>query len=185
MNHCDIIRRFLFPTDQNTSESVEPTVGTLDDPTSCLLARLISYICRFFAATPNMERITEFFRKVLYLVPDITGVQAKMLSMICFHLRAINRNTLKRRPGQFYVMPIRSVHHKTDWYPVLIGHNTSFDPKFTAICWIVPCFFPHQAEISSSPHPSTATSQAIPTFSSYFRRPISQSIREKPAFVHS
>ena len=164
MNHSDVIRRFLFPTDLNTSESIEPTVSALNNPTPCLHPRFVSNIRRFLAPSPDVKRITEFLRKVFYLVPDITGVQTKMLSMIRFHLRTVNRNTCKRLSSQFYIMPIRSVHHKSDWNPVLIGQYTSFNPKFTAICWIAPCFFPRQAAISSSLHPLIATSSRFRFF---------------------
>jgi hypothetical protein len=158
MDHGNVIHRLLFPSDKNTSESIQPAMSSLDNPTSGLLTCLTLDVLRFLAPTSHMKRVPKLGGKVLDVIPHITRVKTKMLAMIRLDLRAGDRNAFKRRACQFHIMAIGSIHNKTKRNSVLIGQHTPFNPCFSAICRISPCLFPPQAVISSSFHPSIATS---------------------------
>ena len=164
MDHCHIIFRFLFPTDKNTSVSVEPAMCAFDDPSPNFIPSLTFQIRRFLPATSDMKRIFEFLGKINHFIPDIASVKTKMLSMIRFDFRTIDGNALGRRPCQFYVVSVGSIHSEPDWNSTLIGQNTPLNADFSAIGRISPRLFPPRAVILSSLHPSIATASRFPFF---------------------
>ena len=164
MKHCHIIIRFLFPSDENTSEPIKPAMSAFNDPTSSLFTRFTLDISRFIASTPHMKRVLEFYGKFLYFITHVTCIKTEMLAMVRYNFRTRNWNTFQCRSNQLYVMPISSVYGETYWKSMLIGQYTAFNAELSAICWIFARLFFPQVEISSLLHPSIAISSLFQFF---------------------
>jgi len=157
MNQSQVIFRFLFPSGQDTAESVHPAMGPLHHPTTRLEAGLSFDRLRFLAAGLDMGRITELSDQISHRVIIITFVQTHPLWILFVGLGTLDRNTLQRRLNQFAVMPIGAVNRQANGYATGFGQQTALNAFFGPIRRIRAGFFPRPAGLWSSRRPSTAT----------------------------
>jgi len=80
VKHC--VFHFLFPPDEQSSESIHPRMGSLYYPSSCSITRNFLFLFDFFSTTANMRCVTIF----LHQFPDIGIVIAFVHTDILFHL---------------------------------------------------------------------------------------------------
>src|SRR5579871_6880210 len=68
VQHGDVRLGLLLPAHQDATEAVHPAVGALDDPTVCLLARLLCDLLGLLATPPDMGSEAEFLQQLPNLV---------------------------------------------------------------------------------------------------------------------
>jgi len=172
MRHCQIVFATLFPANQYPAKTVQPAMSSLHHPTTCSKTNLFPQRLRLFTARTDMQRVMKFICDPHHFVADVSGIQAQMLSMITPHLRPFDRNAVQCRFHQTTVMPVRSRDLDAEWNAFTIGQQTTFSACFSAICRIITDFFPRRAVLSSSLHPSPATSRE---FLFYYRTQLARS----------
>ena len=162
MKQPNIVFRFLFPADKNSAKTIKPTMGSLNNPA----AGLFPYIYpQFFGLnTPGFYvcGILEFLNKPTHLIKIISFIKAEVLSVVRSWFRTFDGNTLERRPCQFHIVPVCSVHGKANRNPGPIAQHRSLHTCFTPISRVFSCFPPHLEGLWSSLHPWLAISSQDP-----------------------
>ena len=75
-----MVVHFFIPTNENAAETIEPPVGSFDDPTSRAVTRCPIDISLLLTPTANMSGLTiDRFEEFLELLGLITLVQTEVL----------------------------------------------------------------------------------------------------------
>lgn len=162
MKQAQIILRFLFPTNQDSTETVHPTVGAFNYPTTGFESRFpLDRLC-LFPTRANVRRISELLRQIANFIIVISLIQTQSLRRSFCWLWPFYRNACQRRLYQFHVMTIGSIQHQSNRNPSPFTQKTAFNASFGSIRRVCPAFFPRLKALCSSFHPSIArTSQSL------------------------
>lgn len=147
MEQGQIIFWFLFPSDQNPSKAVHPTMRSFCHPASGLEPRLVLDGLRFFPASPNMRCVTKLPRQIPDLVIIVAFIEAKILRPIWS--RTFQYDAFERCPRHLHIVPVGAVNRQTNRNPGTFTQQTAFDASFGPIGWIGTCFFPLLEGLSS------------------------------------
>lgn len=184
MQQTEIICRLLFPSNQNSTESVHPTVCSFHDPATRFELCESPDQLGFFTARANVRRESEFLDQFTDLVIVIPFVQAQVLRFVQRGSGSFDGNAGDCFPRQFEIVDVRSAHRQSDRDPAALDQKTSLGSGFGSIRWIRTGFSPHPAALWSSPRPCFATTSPGPSVrrTHPIRRPTVSRIR-RPASI--
>ncbi len=170
MQQRSVIFCFLFPTDENPSESIEPAVGAFHHPTSWAIARSSPACLGLFTPCPDMGNESRLFDPLAYLRKIIPLVQAQM--DLVFALGWIGDwHTVHRLLEKLHIVAVGSRHGHAQNYSASVAQETPFDSAFAAIGGIgtgffflptAPWFGRHRHSASSSRSLSVRHTPSIP-----------------------
>ena len=162
MKQTQKILRFLFPSYQDTTKAVHPTMRPLYNPAASFESCLPFNCLCLFATRTDMSGIAKLFHQVSYLTRIIPLIQAHPLRLFLRRLRPFYRNTFYRRLCHFAIMSISSINRQANRHTRTFSKHTSFNAFFGPIRRVWTCFFPRQVGLWSWRHPSIAmTSQSL------------------------
>src|SRR5215212_5603733 len=157
MEHRQIVHRFLFPTDQDPPETVQPTVRPFHHPTPRLVARFPLDRLRFFPTAANVGGVAELEQQVPHFLVIIALIQAQSLRLLGGWFRTRDRDALQGRLRQFEVVAVRPVHDQAQRDATPVGEQAALHPPLRPIGGIGTGFFPRPRAPWSSPRPWPAT----------------------------
>jgi hypothetical protein len=152
-----------FPADQDSTESIEPTMTSLHYPTTSLESQSSLDGLGLFSTCANMRRKSKRTSQISNFIVIVPFVQAESLRILFRRLRAICLQFFQCLRGKLHVMAIRAINHDAERNTIAINKQTSLGAIFAAIRRIWAGLFPPRAALLSSPHPLIATtSQCLP-----------------------
>ncbi len=163
MQHARVILRFLFPTNQNATVSIHPTVCPFSHPAVSLEARGTPDQLCFLTARANMRRELEFLRQITHFVIVIPFVQAQVLRPVPRRPRSFHGNAFDRLPRKLEVVDVGSRHGQSYRNTVRLGEQTSLGTGFGSIRRVGAGFFPRPGGPWSSPRPCSAKTSSTPS----------------------
>ena len=163
MQHPCVIIRFFLPADQDSTESIHPTVGALNCPAAGFEANAPPNQLRLLAARSNVRREPEFPRQITHFIKVIPFVQAQALRFLQRRSRSFHRNALHRLPDQLEVVDVRSSNGQPHRHAVGFDQQTSLGAGFGPIRRVRTRFSPRPAVPWSSLHPYSATTSSVPS----------------------
>ncbi len=158
MKQPDIVFGFLFPADKNPAKTVQPAVGSLNNPAPGPFSGVCSQLFGFITTGFYMGSIFKFFSKLPNLFKIISFIKTKMLPVVGSWLRTLHSNTVQGCLGKFHIMPVCSIYRKADGNAPAFTQHRTFDTCFAPVSGIIACFFPRPAVLWSWLHPWTAIS---------------------------
>ena len=184
MQHTHIVFGLFIPTNQNSAETVHPTVCSLDHPAPRFEASVPLDLLRLFSARTNVRRETEFFSQITHFVVVIPFVQAQVLRFVQRRPWSLDGNASEGLPRQLEIVDVRSSHRQSDGNPAALHQETSLGAGFGPIRGIRTGFFFHPAALWSWPRPCFATTSPDPSVrrTRPIRHPIVSGIR-RPASI--
>ena len=162
MKQAHIIFRFLFPSRQDATKPIHPTMGAFDHPTSCFETGLPFNGLSFFSAGFDVRRIAKLFDQITHRVIIIPFIQTHPLPLSLVGLGTLYRNTFQCGFNQLAIMAIRSLNGQANRYPMSFRQQTSFHALFGPIRRVWAGFSPHLTGFWSWPRPWIArTNQCL------------------------
>ena len=171
MKQTQVIFWFLFPSCQDTSEAVHPTVSPFHYPTSSFETGLPFDRLSFLTACFYVSRIAKLLYQITHRVIIIAFVQTHTLRFSLASLRTLYRDTLQRSFGQLAIMPIRPSNRQANRHAAGFSKQTSFYAFFGPIRRVWARFFPHLMELWSWPRPWIAKTNRCLSIRRSFPRP--------------
>src|SRR5258707_242448 len=164
MKHCYIVLGFLVPTDENSAETIQPTVRSFYHPTPRFDAGVTFQFLRLFASAMNVGGKAELFHQVADLVIVITFVHAHSLRCCGCWLGSVDRDTLQGLFNHLHVVAVGSLDGQADRDPVGVDQLAALDTALGPIGGIFACLFPPRAAPWSWSRPcSSRTSRSLPS----------------------
>lgn len=163
MQHASVILRLLFPANQDSTESVHPTVGPFGHPAACFEARGPSNQPRLLTTRTNVRCKPEFPRQTANFVTVIPFVQTQALRFVQRRPGSFHRNAFDRLSRQLEVVDVRSSNGQPHRHAVGFHQQTSLGAGFGPIRRIRTRFSPRPAEPWSSLRPYSATTSSVPS----------------------
>ena len=163
MQHASVILRLLFPANQDSTESVHPTVGPFGHPSAGFEARGPSNQPRLLTTRTNVRCEPEFPRQAANFVIVIPFVQTQALRFVQRRPGSFHGNTFDRLSRQLEVVDVRSSNGQPHRHAVGFHQQTSLGAGFGPIRRIRTGFSPRPAEPWSSLRPYSATTSSVPS----------------------
>ena len=163
MQHSSVILRLLFPTNQDSTESVHPTVCPFCHPPAGFESRGPSDQPGLLAARTNVRGESEFPRQTANFVVVIPFVQTQALRLVQRWPGPFHGNAFDRLPRQLEVVDVRPRHGQSHRNAVGLHQQTSLGAGFGSIRGIRTGFSPRPAEPWSSLRPYSATTSSVPS----------------------
>ncbi len=209
MEKSYIVCCLLFPTDQNSSEAVQPTVGSFYHPPPSTLTGFFGDLFGFLTSGTNVGCKPKLNQGVPHLLVIISLIQAEVLRVFGCGLRSLHHDVFYRLPHQFHIVAIGPVHSQADWHPVPFGQEAPLRALLAPIGRVSARVLTSQGgfgdrTIHAQPFPINPFqfikpdhrrqttddrphnhSQSIPFSSSNCSTPACQSFRKTPASTHS
>ena len=170
MEEGEIVFRLFIPTNENTPETVHPTMSTFNDPTPCTFSCFFLQFFGFFATGANMRSESKFTQSIAHIIKIITSIHADVLFFLRRWLWAFDHNLRQGFVNQFHVVTIGSCNRQANGNSLAFGQQTAFDTAFRSVRWIGADFFPRPAVLWSLHHPGLAIPSRFPLFRRTFRR---------------
>jgi hypothetical protein len=145
MEHSQIIYRFLFPTDENPAEAIDPGGDALDHPASRTTA-VGAFGDLFLTARLDMRSVTASAGFPADSVGVKTLVAAQMLRTPRGGAGTADRDTVERGVKEFLVMHICAGNCHAQGHAPAIGQHRSLHAQFASIRGVFPGFFPRPRE---------------------------------------
>ena len=158
MKQPDIVFRFLFPTDKNSTKTIQPAMSTFNNPATRFFARIYSQLFGLIATGFYMSGIPKLLNKLPHFIKIISFVKAEVLPVVGPWFRSLQDNIVERFLRQFHVVPVCSVYSKANGNPCPFTQHRSLNTHFAPVSRVFACFFPHPAGLWSSLHPWLAIS---------------------------
>jgi hypothetical protein len=98
-----------------------------------------------------------------HFIKVVSFIEAHALPFLLCRLRSFDRNTGDGFFGHLEIIPVRSVDGNADRDTLSFSEQAPFCPLFCAVNGIRPSFFPLQAALLSSLHPSNRSSSRCPS----------------------
>lgn len=156
MKQSQIIFRFLFPSNQNPSKAVHPTVGAFNNPSPSFESCVAFDGLRFLSTVSNMRCVSKLRNQISNFIRIVSFVQTQTLWFLSRWYGTFNGNTLQRCFRQLNVMAVRRFNHQSHWNSRGFTQHTSFDTAFGSIRRIWSGFFSRPTELWSWLRPLTA-----------------------------
>ena len=177
MNESKIVRRLLFPADQEPARSVGPRVRCLDNPASSFLPG--SAAALFFATTSDVRNVPEAFRRGGRRLAKVPFVETQMLPHAA-SAGASNRYRAKRVSQKPLVVSVGAGNRDAQRNAAGIGQNRSLAPELTAVGGIFPGFFPRPAATWWSRHRELASAKRCLACDCISAAPVSKTAAKYP-----
>src|SRR4051794_1414514 len=113
---------------------------------------------RFIDLAWNVRLIATLAKLAVDGFARISFVEAKMLRVLLYRLRTLDRNAVERPCHQLLVRHIGAFQGDRQGHAAAIDQRRPFDTDFAPIGRVFPGFFPHPAATWSSPRPCSAIS---------------------------
>ena len=146
MQNAHVILRLFLPTNQDSTESIHPTVGAFNHPAAGFEANAPPNQLRLLAARTNVRREPEFPRQITHFIKVIPFVQTQALRFMQRRSRPFHGNAFDRLPRQLEVVDVRSRDGQSYRNAVSFDQQTSLGAGFGPIRGIRAGFFPRPAE---------------------------------------
>lgn len=141
MQHGEIGVGTFFPTHQQATKSVEPAVGSLNDPAARLEAGIsLDHLC-LFPAHADVGGEAEGRHKFAYLIVIVPLIKTQPLRRTFRWTRTPNHDRFERLFDEFHVVPVGTIDHARDRDTAGFGEETSLDALLTPIRRVFACFF--------------------------------------------
>ena len=163
MQHSRVVLRFLFPTNENATVSIHPTVSPFSHPAASLEPRATPDQLRPLTARANMRRTPEFHRQITHFVIVIPFVQAQVLRLVPRRPGSLHGDAFDRLPRKLEVVDVRACHGQSHRNTVRFGEQASLGAGLGSIRRIGAGFFPRPEVPWSSPRPCSARTSSTPS----------------------
>ena len=183
MKHGQIIFRFFCPTDQNSAETVHPTMRSFHNPSAGLIASFAFDRLGFLTSNWNMKRIMEPLQQRPYLIIVVPFVQANVLVLSICRLGPMDHNTFQRRPYQLHIVTVGPVNHQANRYARCFAKKASLNPLFPSIRGISTGFFSLLKAIYSFHHPWLANPNRSLLPHQILLNPVSRNLEKHQQFA--
>ena len=151
MQEGDVILGLLFPTNQNTSEAVQPTVGSLHDPAPGPLAGLFRDFLGLLTPRANMSRKTELNQGISHFLIVVSFVQTHILRLFLRWFWTVYNDALYRLPHQFHIVAIGPFYRQTNRHAVPLGQKAPFGALLAPVGGVSARIFPSQRGLCYRP----------------------------------
>lgn len=151
MEHTEIVRDCLLPTDEQASKTIEPRVRPLHDPTSCLETGIPLFRLNLFSASSNVCGVAVLADEVFHFGIVVAFVQAEVLFVAACWLRRFDHALVERWLDEFHVVPVRSGNDDGDGNAFGLGQETAFGAAFPAIRGVWSRFSPPNGAFVMAP----------------------------------
>ena len=139
LKHREIVGGDAFPPDQQAAESIVPTVGALDYPTTRFAAHASDK--RLFSATTNARDDASTSNSGFAVGVVVALVQAEM-ARTKRNEHATKHDGIERLGHQPLVVHVCSGDQHRQRHTSSVGENVSFHAEFPAIRRVFPCVAP-------------------------------------------
>lgn len=130
LNHREVVRRDAFPANQDAAESVVPTVGSLDDPSTWLPPYASDH--RLLSAPANVRDDASASNGLLAVGVVVSPVQAQM-PRTGRNEHAAKHHSIERFGNQPLVVHVGSRDQHRQRHAASIGENVPFHAEFPAV----------------------------------------------------
>ena len=157
MEHRDIGIGTLLPADEDSTESVHPAVGSLDDPASCSKSSTPLDALGLFAAGSDVSGESKFADKITDLAVVVAFIEAEPLRRCRCRSRPLDNDVLDRLTRELEVVDVRAGDGEPKGNALRLRQHAAFGAELGPVRWVGPGFFPLRAVLSTSRRPSTAS----------------------------
>lgn len=138
---------FFLPSNENRSESIEPTMGSFNYPSPSFFSSLFFDFISLNISWSNMKCKSKLLCKNLHLITDISCIKTKMLFFEKRRFWSFDQNIIKRWFCKFYIVPVGSICCKAKRYSSSISEYTSLASLLSSVDGVCTCFFFHRVEL--------------------------------------
>lgn len=177
MNESKIVRRLLFPANQEPARSVGPRVRCLDHPASSFLPG--SAAALFFATTSDVRNVPEAFRRGGRRLAKVPFVETQMLLQVLSTFSS-NGYRSKRVSQKPLIVSVGAGNRDAQRNAAGIGQDRSLDTELTAVGGIFPGFFPRPAATWWSRHRELASATRCLVSDRISAAPVSKTAAKYP-----
>ena len=179
MQEAEIIRRFLFPADQQSSRAIEPGVRAFDFPAASLAATVLRFR-RFVFFAWDVRRISALTNFGIDGLAGVAFIEAEMLRVLSSRLGPFDGNCVERFGDQLLVRYVGAGDGDTQRYAATVDERRSLDTQLAAIRRVFAGFFPRPAATWSSPRPCSASSNRFLSTRHTRRERVARAPRTRP-----
>jgi hypothetical protein len=184
MQKCQIVAHVLVPPDQQSPETVHPTMCPFHHPPPCHVPCLMLDGLGFLAPCPDVGGEPKLGQQLPHLIIVLALVQTHPLRLRQRGHRPLDGDTGDGFLDYLEVMAVRAIHREAD-RPAAVGEHAPFSADLPAVGRMLTHLFPPQGRLWSSPHPMASHGQSIPCKALYVAKPCSHKARKTPAAAHS
>ncbi len=160
MKKCQIVRRLLVPTDEQTAKAQSPGMCPFHHPAARFEPGFLFDRPGLFPTSANMGGKAEVVKNVAHFLVVVALRQAHSLRFCLCRFGPVYYDPRESRASQFHIMAIGSLNGEANWHPMPFRQQTAFHSPLAPIGGIGTRFFPRPMELWSSPRPySTSPSQ--------------------------
>ena len=141
MEHGEVVFTFLFPSDEQPAEAVEPAVGALDHPAAGLDA-VFALGGGLLAAASDVGGKTQLVKEDAHGVGIVGLVHAHPLGPILGGIGPFDGNAGEGRLDQGHIVPVGAGDGNAEGQAGGLGHQAAVDTLLVSIGWISTGFFP-------------------------------------------
>jgi len=158
MKQPDIVFRFLFPADKNSTKAIKPAMGSLNNPSTGPFSGVYSQLLNLITAGFDVCSIAELFSKLPHLIKIVSLIKTEVLPVVRSWFRPLQDNTVERCLHQFHIVPICPIYRKADRNACPITQYRTLNSCFAPVSRVFACFSPRPAVLWSWLHPWIAIS---------------------------
>lgn len=136
---------------------------SLHHPPSRLPPRILFHTLCLFSPRSNRGNEVKSPEQHTHFIKVVSFIEAHALPFLLCRLRSFDRNTYDGFFRHLEIIPVRSVDGNADRDTLSFSEQAPFCPLFCAVSGIRPSFFPLQAALLSSLHPSNRSSSRCPS----------------------
>jgi hypothetical protein len=144
--------RLFIPANEKATETIDPTMRTLNDPTSRPFANFGFEFFGFLAAPTKMRREAKVKQDGTHLIIIIAGIQTEVLWLVSGRFGPLNDDADQSFFDQFHIVPIGASDGQPDRYAMTLGQQATLHASFTAVRRMGADFFPRPTVLWSLPH---------------------------------
>jgi hypothetical protein len=156
MKQSNVVSCFLAPTNENATEAIHPTVGSLHNPAASLGTHVSFDFLGLFTTTMDVPNETKLVDEFPNLVIVIALIHAHSLGLFTCRRGPFDGNTGQRLLDHFHVVAIGPVDGHPHGDAVGLDQQASFDSLLGSVGGIFSGLFPPQGVPWSCTHPCSA-----------------------------
>src|SRR5262245_20396016 len=160
MQHRNVGVSPLLPAHKDATEAIQPTVGPFNDPASSFAAGGALDLYWVNTASTDVPREAELVDDAVDLGVVVALVQAEMLGALACRLLPFDRYAFDRLTRELEVRHVRAGDGEANRNASSIRQHAALGSPLGAVRWMWSGFFPLQAALSTSRHPSTASASS-------------------------
>src|SRR4029453_4615159 len=162
MQKRQIVAHVLVPADQQSSETVHPTMGPLHHPPASFVAGCMRDRLSFLTPCPDVSGEPKRGQQLAHFIDVIAFVQTHPLWLLGSGRRPLDRDTDDGLLDHLEVIAVRALNGEADRHAAAVGEDTPFGADLPAVGRILAHLFPPRGGLWSSPRPWPATPSQSP-----------------------